>query len=142
MPARGLIHAKCDNVRVCENPREVGSVIKQSERTARSVTTVLARKGIIIIIAAGPRDEGQISCPAKLAPRLMPGLFFRKGQCARPAYTFTDIEAWLANGIKPTCCTSVCKGAAVMATLPNCVPCVGRRPCALVGYTESISFIY
>jgi Fic family protein len=52
---------------------EVNTVIGQSERTARGVTTALAREGIIF--AAGPRDDWHIAFPAKLAPRLMPGLF-------------------------------------------------------------------
>lgn len=52
---------------------EVASVIGQSERTARNVTTALSKEGIIF--SAGPRDDWQIAFPAKLAPRLMPGLF-------------------------------------------------------------------
>lgn len=52
---------------------EVASVIDQSERTARSVTTALSKEGIIL--APGPRDDWRIAFPAKLAPRLMPGLF-------------------------------------------------------------------
>jgi len=52
---------------------EVASVIGQSERTARNVTTALSKEGIVF--SAGPRDPWQIAFPAKLAPRLMPSLF-------------------------------------------------------------------
>jgi Fic family protein len=52
---------------------EVPGIINQSERTARNVTTALSREGIIF--SPGPRDDWQIAFPAKLAPRLMPGLF-------------------------------------------------------------------
>lgn len=52
---------------------EVAAVIDQSDRSARNVTTALSKEGIIF--AAGPRDDWQIAFPAKLAPRLMPGLF-------------------------------------------------------------------
>ena len=52
---------------------EVASLIGQSERTARNVTTALSREGIIL--AAGSRDDWRIAFPARLAPRLMPGLF-------------------------------------------------------------------
>lgn len=52
---------------------EVAAVIGQSERTARNVTTALSKEGIIF--SPGPRDDWQIAFPAKLAPRLMPGLF-------------------------------------------------------------------
>lgn len=51
----------------------VASVIGQSERSARNVTTALSKEGIIF--SPGPRDDWQIAFPAKLAPRLMPGLF-------------------------------------------------------------------
>ena len=52
---------------------EVAAVIGQSERSARNITTALSKEGIIF--SAGPRDDWQIAFPAKLAPRLMPGLF-------------------------------------------------------------------
>jgi len=52
---------------------EVPALIKKAERTARLVTTALSKEGIVF--AAGPRDDWQIAFPAKLAPRLMPGLF-------------------------------------------------------------------
>jgi hypothetical protein len=52
---------------------EVAAVINQSERTARNATTALSREGIIF--SAGARSDWQIAFPAKLAPRLMPGLF-------------------------------------------------------------------
>ncbi len=52
---------------------EVAAVIGQSERSARNVTTALSKEGIIF--SPGPRDDWQIAFPAKLAPRLMPGLF-------------------------------------------------------------------
>lgn len=52
---------------------EVAAVIDQSDRSARNVTTALSKEGIIF--APGPRDDWQIAFPAKLAPRLMPGLF-------------------------------------------------------------------
>lgn len=52
---------------------EVASVIDQSDRSARNVTTALSREGIIF--APGPRDDWRIAFTAKLAPRLMPGLY-------------------------------------------------------------------
>lgn len=52
---------------------EVAQVIDKSDRTARLVTTALSKEGIIF--SAGPRADWQIAFPAKLAPRLMPGLF-------------------------------------------------------------------
>lgn len=52
---------------------EVAGVIGQSERSARNVTTALSAEGVIY--SAGPRDDWQLAFPAKLAPRLMPGLF-------------------------------------------------------------------
>ena len=52
---------------------EVASVMGQSERSARNVTIALSKEGIIF--SPGPRDDWQIAFPAKLAPRLMPGLF-------------------------------------------------------------------
>src|SRR5262245_49894918 len=52
---------------------EVAAVINQSERSARNATTALNREGIIF--ATGARSDWQIAFPAKLAPRLMPGLF-------------------------------------------------------------------
>jgi hypothetical protein len=39
----------------------------------RNTTTALSKEGIIF--SAGPREDWQIAFPAKLAPRLMPGLF-------------------------------------------------------------------
>ena len=52
---------------------EVAGVIDQSDRSARNVTTALSKEGIIF--SPGSRDDWQIAFPAKLAPRLMPGLF-------------------------------------------------------------------
>ena len=52
---------------------EVKTVIDKAERTARLVTTALSKEGIIY--SAGPRADWQIAFPAKLAARLMPGLF-------------------------------------------------------------------
>ncbi len=52
---------------------DVAGIIGQSERSARSIMTGLAREGIVL--SAGPRAPWQIGFPAKLAPRLMPGLF-------------------------------------------------------------------
>ena len=52
---------------------EVGAVINQSDRTARGVTTALSKEGIVF--SAGGHADWQIAFPAKLAPRLMPGLF-------------------------------------------------------------------
>jgi Fic family protein len=52
---------------------EVASVVGQSERTANYITNALSKHGIIS--APGARADWQINFPAKLAPRLMPGLF-------------------------------------------------------------------
>lgn len=52
---------------------EVAAIINQSERTARNITTALSKEGIIF--SPGPRNDWQMAFPAKLAPRLMPGLF-------------------------------------------------------------------
>ena len=52
---------------------EVAQVLNQSERTANYVTKALTKHGIIF--STGARADWQIAFPAKLAPRLMPGLF-------------------------------------------------------------------
>ncbi|MFZ4072110.1 MAG: Fic family protein [Caulobacterales bacterium] len=52
---------------------EVVSVIGQSERTARLVTNALSREGIIA--AEGVRGEWRLAFPARLAPRITPGLY-------------------------------------------------------------------
>ncbi len=52
---------------------EVASIVGQSERTANYITNALSKHGIIS--APGARADWHISFPAKLAPRLMPGLF-------------------------------------------------------------------
>jgi Fic family protein len=52
---------------------EVPAIIGQKERNARNVTNALCKAGIITSL--GPRADWQIAFPAKLAPRLMPGLF-------------------------------------------------------------------
>ncbi len=52
---------------------EVAGVLNQSERTANYVTKALAQHGIIS--SAGARAPWQIAFSAKLAPKLMPGLF-------------------------------------------------------------------
>lgn len=52
---------------------EVAGVIGQSERSARNVMNALAREGIVY--SAGPRADWEIGFPAKLASRIMPGLF-------------------------------------------------------------------
>jgi Fic family protein len=54
---------------------EVPDVINQSERTANLATQALAKHGIIA--AEGARAPWRISFPARLAARLMPGLFPR-----------------------------------------------------------------
>ena len=52
---------------------EVAEVLNQSERTANNVTQALVKHGIIA--SKGARLPWQIAFPAKLAARLMPGLF-------------------------------------------------------------------
>lgn len=52
---------------------EAPSVLGQSERTARSVTTALAKQGIISSV--GARGDWRLAFPAKLAPRITPGLY-------------------------------------------------------------------
>jgi hypothetical protein len=52
---------------------EVHQVLDQSERTANYVTQALVKHGILF--SAGARADWQIAFPAKLARRLMPGLF-------------------------------------------------------------------
>jgi Fic family protein len=54
---------------------QVAEVLNQSERTANNVTQALAKQGIIS--AEGARAPWRIAFPAKLAARLMPGLFPR-----------------------------------------------------------------
>jgi Fic family protein len=52
---------------------EVAAVLNQSERTANNVTQSLVKHGIIT--SGGARAPWQIAFPAKLAARIMPGLF-------------------------------------------------------------------
>lgn len=52
---------------------EVAGVLGQSERNARNVVNALSKLGIIT--SGGARADWRIAFPAKLAPRLMPGLF-------------------------------------------------------------------
>jgi len=52
---------------------EVPDILGQSERSARAATNALSKQGIII--SAGARADWQIAFPAKLAPRIAPGLF-------------------------------------------------------------------
>ncbi len=52
---------------------EVADVIGQSARSARDATAALSKQGIIT--SAGVRDDWQIAFPARLAPRIAPGLF-------------------------------------------------------------------
>jgi hypothetical protein len=52
---------------------EVAGVLGQSERTANNVTQSLVRHGIIA--SRGARAPWHIAFPAKLAARLLPGLF-------------------------------------------------------------------
>lgn len=52
---------------------EVAGVLGQSVRNATNVTNALSKLGIIT--SAGARADWHIAFPAKLAPRLMPGLF-------------------------------------------------------------------
>ncbi len=59
---------------------EVATVLDQSARTATNITNALSRQGIIF--APGARADWQIALPAKLAPRLMPGLFPDPGKSA------------------------------------------------------------
>jgi len=55
---------------------EVAEVINQSERTANNVTQALVKHGIIA--SGGARAPWRIAFPARLAARLMPGLFPRE----------------------------------------------------------------
>ena len=52
---------------------EVVDVIGQSARSARDATSALSKQGIIT--SSGARADWQIAFPAKLAPRIAPGLF-------------------------------------------------------------------
>jgi Fic family protein len=52
---------------------EVAGVLDQSVRSARAATNALSRQAIIT--ADGVRGDWRLAFPAKLAPRLMPGLF-------------------------------------------------------------------
>ena len=52
---------------------EVAEVIGQSARSARDATSALSKQGIIS--SGGARDDWQLAFPAKLAPRIAPGLF-------------------------------------------------------------------
>jgi Fic family protein len=52
---------------------EVAAVLGQSARSARDATSALSKQGIIA--SAGVRGDWRIAFPAKLAPRITPGLF-------------------------------------------------------------------
>lgn len=52
---------------------EVSEIVGQGVRSARNITNALCNAGIIA--AAGPRDDWRLAFPAKLAPRITPGLF-------------------------------------------------------------------
>jgi len=52
---------------------EVPDILGQSERSARAATNALSKQGIITSV--GARADWQIAFPAKLAPRIAPGLF-------------------------------------------------------------------
>lgn len=52
---------------------KVAEVLDQSERTANNVMASLMKQGIVF--SGGTRAPWQIAFPAKLAPRLMPGMF-------------------------------------------------------------------
>jgi Fic family protein len=52
---------------------EVAEVIGQSARSARAATNALSKQGIIA--SSGAQADWQIAFPAKLAPRITPGLF-------------------------------------------------------------------
>lgn len=52
---------------------EVADVLGQSARSARDATSALSKEGIIT--TSGVRADWQIAFPAKLAPRIAPGLF-------------------------------------------------------------------
>lgn len=52
---------------------EVAEVLGQSDRSARTTTTALSSQGIIT--SKGARGDWQLAFPAKLAPRIAPGLF-------------------------------------------------------------------
>jgi hypothetical protein len=52
---------------------EVADAMGQSVRSARAATNALSKLGIIA--SNGARADWQIAFPAKLAPRIAPGLF-------------------------------------------------------------------
>jgi hypothetical protein len=52
---------------------EVAEVVGQSARSARGATNALSKLGIIA--ASGVRADWRLAFPAKLAPRITPGLF-------------------------------------------------------------------
>ena len=52
---------------------EVADVLGQSDRSARAATNALSGQGIIT--SKGARGDWQLAFPAKLAPRITPGLF-------------------------------------------------------------------
>ena len=52
---------------------EVAEVLGQSARSARDATSALSKQGIIT--SPGAREDWQLAFPAKLAPRIAPGLF-------------------------------------------------------------------
>jgi hypothetical protein len=52
---------------------EVAGVMNQSDRAGNYVTKALSKHGVIT--SSGARADWHIAFPAKLAPRLMPGLF-------------------------------------------------------------------
>lgn len=57
---------------------EVADVLDQSERTANNVMLALLKHGIIF--SPGARSPWEIAFPAKLTPRLMPGMFPEKAE--------------------------------------------------------------
>jgi Fic family protein len=52
---------------------EVPAIVDQSERSARSISTALSKEGIIT--STGARGDWRLAFPAKLAPRITPGLY-------------------------------------------------------------------
>jgi len=52
---------------------EVAEVLGQSARSARDATSALSKQGIIT--SPGAREDWQLAFPARLAPRIAPGLF-------------------------------------------------------------------
>jgi Fic family protein len=73
IPARGVHVLDAILFRGSLPRSEVQTTIGQSERAANYVTRALSKHGVIM--APGARADWQIAFPARLAPRLMPGLF-------------------------------------------------------------------